>query len=56
MSHERRNDGSNIKKMDENQKMKVLAICGSPRRGNTYRSLKEMQNDHPDVDLKIIML
>jgi multimeric flavodoxin WrbA len=36
--------------------MKVLAICGSPRKGNTYRSLKEMEETNPEVNLKIIML
>ena len=36
--------------------MKVLAICGSPRRRNGYSTLKTMMEKNPDVDFKILML
>ena len=36
--------------------MKILAICGSPRKGNTYSALRSIQDNFPDVDFEIIML
>ena len=36
--------------------MKILAICGSPHRGNTYSALNSIKEDYPDIDYKIIML
>lgn len=36
--------------------MRICAICGSPHRGNTYSALAAMQEDHPEIDLKVIML
>lgn len=36
--------------------MKILAICGSPRKGNTYSALRSTQDNFPDVDFEIIML
>ncbi len=40
--------------MDE--RLKIVAICGSPHRGNTYEILGMLANAHPDVDYKILML
>ena len=36
--------------------MKILAICGSPHKGNTYAVLSGIQEDYPDIDYKILML
>jgi len=36
--------------------MKITAICGSPRKGNSYSVLKSIKNHYPDIDVKIIML
>jgi len=36
--------------------MKILAICGSPRKGNSYSALKSIQDNFPDVDFEIFML
>ena len=36
--------------------MKILAICGSPRKGSTYAVLKTMQKENPEIDFKILML
>ena len=36
--------------------MKILAICGSPHKGNTYSVLNSIQEDYPDIDYKILML
>ena len=36
-------------------KMKILAICSSPRKGNTYSALKVIE-DYPNIDYKILML
>lgn len=36
--------------------MKILAICGSPKRGNCYAMLNFIQESFPDLDYKIIML
>jgi len=36
--------------------MKIVAICGSPRKGNTYRVLKTMKENFPIIDFRILML
>lgn len=36
--------------------MKILAICGSPHRGNTYSILNTIQEDYPDIDFRLLML
>ena len=36
--------------------MKILAICGSPHRGNTYSILNSIQEEYPDIDYKLLML
>jgi len=36
--------------------MKIIAICGSPRKGNTYSVLNTIKESFPDVDIKILML
>jgi multimeric flavodoxin WrbA len=36
--------------------MKILAICGSPKKGNTYSALNDIKDNFPDIDFKILML
>ena len=36
--------------------MKILAICGSPRKGGTYHILNAMRDQFPDINLEILML
>jgi multimeric flavodoxin WrbA len=36
--------------------MKILAICGSHHRGNTYSVLNTIQDDFPDIDYQLLML
>ena len=36
--------------------MKILAICGSPHKGNTYSVLSNIQEDYPDIDYKLLAL
>jgi multimeric flavodoxin WrbA len=36
--------------------MKILAICGSPKIGNTYSALNDIKENYPDIDFKILML
>jgi multimeric flavodoxin WrbA len=36
--------------------MKIIAICGSPRKGNTYSVLNVIKDSFPDIDYKIFML
>ena len=36
--------------------MKLLAICGSPRKGNSYKALKEIRGAFPHADYKILHL
>jgi len=36
--------------------MKLLAICGSPRKGNTYSSLNSIKDSFPDIDYELLML
>lgn len=38
------------------KKLKILAICGSPRRGNTYNILSSLKEDNPEIEFKILML
>ena len=36
--------------------MKLLAICGSPRKGNSYRALESIRELIPQIDLEIMQL
>ena len=36
--------------------MKIVAICGSPRKRNTYSVLNSIKESYPDIDFKILML
>jgi len=36
--------------------MKILAICGSPHRGNCYSVLTTIKEDYPNIDYKLLML
>lgn len=36
--------------------MKILAICGSPKRGNCYSVLNWIKENFPDIDYKLLML
>lgn len=36
--------------------MKLLAICGSPRKGNSYKALGTIRDAFPDIDLEILQL
>ena len=36
--------------------IKIVAICGSPHRGNTYDILSMLEQSHPEIDFKILML
>ena len=36
--------------------MKILAICGSPKKGNTYSALNDIKENYPNIDFKILML
>jgi multimeric flavodoxin WrbA len=36
--------------------MKILAICGSPRKGNTYSALKTVRSNFPEIDFEIIQM
>lgn len=36
--------------------MKILAICGSPRKGETFKVLDAMKENFPDIDYEILML
>ena len=38
------------------RKIKILAICGSPQKGNTYEILKMLKEDNPEINFKILML
>lgn len=37
-------------------KMKILAICASPRKGDSYSTLETIKENNQDIDLKILML
>jgi len=36
--------------------MKITAICGSPRKGNSYSTLNTIAENHPDMEHKLVML
>jgi len=36
--------------------MKILAICGSPRKRHTYSILKSIKENYSDIDYKILKL
>jgi len=36
--------------------MKILAICGSPRKGNSYKALSEIRDIFPHIDYEILHL
>ena len=36
--------------------MKILAICGSPRKGGTFKVLNSIKDEFPDIDYEILML
>lgn len=36
--------------------MKILAICGSPHRGNCYSVLNSIKENYPTIDFKLLML
>jgi multimeric flavodoxin WrbA len=36
--------------------MKILAICGSPRKGNTYAALNSIRDNYPDIDFELLQL
>jgi multimeric flavodoxin WrbA len=38
------------------KKLKIVAICGSPRKGNTYKILRMLKKSNSDIDFKILML
>ena len=38
------------------KRIKIVAICGSPHRGNTYNILKMLEQSNPEVDFKILIL
>ena len=38
------------------KKIKILAICGSPNKGNTHEILEVLQDSRPEIDFKILML
>lgn len=40
--------------MDE--RLKIIAICGSPHRGNTYNILNMLEQSNPEINFKILML
>ena len=39
-----------------NDRLKILAICSSPHRGNTYDVLEMLQQSNPEIEFKILML
>lgn len=39
-----------------NEKIKIIAICGSPHKGNTYEVLETLKEEHPEIDFNILML
>ena len=38
------------------KKLKIVAICGSPHKGNTYNILKLLKQSNSEIDFKILML
>lgn len=37
-------------------RLKIVAICGSPHKGNTYNILKVLKQSYSEIDFKILML
>ena len=44
----------NTMKMDN--KIKIVAICGSPKKGNTYNILSMLKQSNPEVDFRMLLL
>lgn len=38
------------------KKIKIVAICGSPHKGNTYNILRMLKQSNTEIDFKILML
>ena len=38
------------------KKLKIVAICGSPHKGNTYNILKMLEQHNANIEFKILML
>ncbi|MEN8788650.1 MAG: flavodoxin family protein [Flavobacteriaceae bacterium] len=38
------------------RKLKIVAICGSPHKGNTYKILRMLKKSNAEIDFKILML
>ena len=38
------------------KRLKILAICGSPHKGNTYEILEVLKRSDPEIDFKTMML
>jgi len=36
--------------------VKILALCGSPKRRNCYSVLSWVEKNYPDIDYKLLML
>ena len=36
--------------------MKILAICGSPRKGDSFSVLNTIKENYPDIDFYLLML
>ena len=36
--------------------MRILAICGSARKGNSYSVLSTIQEEYPSIDYELLML
>lgn len=36
--------------------MKILAICGSPRKGNTHSVLNSIKENYPDIEFNVLQL
>ena len=47
-----------IEEVQDNKenRLKILAICGSPRKGNTYKVLKSIKATYPNIDISIMRL
>ena len=37
-------------------KVKIVAVCGSPHRGSCYSVLSTIADDHPEIEYKLLML
>ena len=36
--------------------MKILAICGSPRKGNTFSVLRSIEENYPEFEFNLLQL